>query len=364
MGSIFKDGSRWRGQTTVNGKRKSVSGRTKKEVEKKLAELTVKPVYERKNITVQEWCDYWLETRKRPVLTEQSFIRLEAQFRNHVYPYVGEMNINELTPFILEEMYANVFQEKTNGKNYKVKTYSHSTVNALSVQMKKSLQFAVDRGLLDRNPHNGVELHKLRPPKKIESYTGADQQMIVRICKEGKEANEKLFYFLISTGMRFGEATALTWEDVDLETGAVNITKTSVAIHGSMTIQEHPKTKAGVRTIYLAPTTLEWLRKHKTTLDEDANYRNLVFPNRNYNIINQQNAILAWKRFCIKNNLEYKGMHALRHTFATRALESGIDVKVVSSILGHKNVITTMNIYQDIMADQKLKAICTMDALF
>lgn len=364
MGSIFKDGARWRGQTTINGKRKSVSGKTKKEVEKKLAELQVKPVYERENITLQEWCEYWLETRKRPVLAEQSYLRLEAQFRNHVYPFLGEMKMNEITPFMLEEMYAKVFQKKSTGKNYRIESYSHSTVNGISVQLKNCLQFAVDRNIIPKNPHNGVELHKLRPPKKIEAYAGADQKRIVDLCKTGKEANRKLFYFLISTGMRFGEAVALTWDDVDLETGAVNITKTGVAIHGSMIVQEHTKTEAGSRTIYLAPTVLEWLKYHKTTLDEDANYRNLVFPNRNYNVINQQNAILAWKKFCIKYNLEYKGMHALRHTFATRALESGIDVKVVSSMLGHKNVITTMNIYQDVMADQKIKAIRTMDALF
>ena len=364
MGSIFKDGARWRGQTVVNGKRKSVSGRTKKEVEKKLAELTVKPIEERTNITVQEWCEYWLRTRKEPSLTEQSFIRLEAQFKNHVYPYIGQLNIHDLTPLILEEMYAKVFQKKPTGKNYKIKTYSHSTVNGISVQLKKCLQLAVDRGILLKNPHNGVELHKLRPPKKIEAYTSADQVRIVHACKEGKEANEKLFYFLISTGMRFGEAVALTWDDVNLWTGEVYIHKTGVAIHGSMIVQDKTKTVSGTRTIYLAPTVLEWLKKHKATLDEDANYRNLVFPNRNYNVINQQNAILAWKKFCIKNDLEYKGMHALRHTFATRALESGIDVKVVSSMLGHKNVITTMNIYQDVMADQKIKAIRTMDALF
>jgi len=364
MGSIFKDGSRWRGQTTVNGKRKSVSGRTKKEVEKKLAELQVKPVEERTNITVQEWCEYWLKTRKEPSLAEQSFIRLEAQFKNHVYPYVGQLNINDLTPLILEEMYATVFQKKTNRKNYQVKTYSRSTVNAIAVQFKNCLQFAVDRNIIPKNPHNGVELSKLRPPKKIEAYTSADQMRIVNACKEGKEANKKLFYFLISTGMRFGEAVALTWDDVDLETGKVNINKTGVALHGSMIVQNKTKTASGTRVIYLAPTVLDWLKHHKATLDEDANYRNLVFPNRNYNVINPQNATLAWKNFCIKNDLEYKGMHALRHTFATRALESGIDVKVVSSILGHKNVITTMNIYQDVMTDQKVKAMCTMNALF
>ena len=364
MGSIYRRGSSWRGQITINGIRKSVSGKTKKEVERKLAELQVKPVYAEQNITVEEWCNYWLHTRKEPILSEQSFIRLEAQFRNHVYPYIGSLQLNALTPFILEEMYAKVFLKKPSGKNYKIQTYSHSTVNAIAVQFKKCLQFAVDRNIIPKNPHNGVELHKLRPPKKIEAYASADQKKIVDLCKEGKEANLRIFYFLISTGMRFGETAALTWDDVDLKTGAININKTAVAIHGSMIIQEHPKTKAGVRTIYLAPSTLEWLKWHKTTLDEMANYRNLVFPNMRYNITNQQNAILAWKRFCIKNDLEYKGMHALRHTFATRALESGIDVKVVSSMLGHKNVITTMNIYQDVMADQKIKAICTMDALF
>ena len=364
MGSIFKDGSRWRGQVTVNGQRKSVSGKTKKEVEKKLAELQVKPIYERENITVEEWCNYWLHTRKEPALSEQSFIRLEAQFKNHVYPYIGQLQINELTPFILEEMYAKVFQKKPSGKNYQIKTYSHATVNAIAVQLKNCLKFAVDRNIILKNPHDGVELHKLRPPKKIEAYTSADQRRIINICKGCKEIHKRLFYFLISTGMRFGEAAALTWDDIDLETGAVNITKTAVAIHGSMLIQEHPKTRAGVRTIYVAPTTLEWLKWHKTTLNEEANYRNLVFPNMRYNITNQQNAILAWKKFCESNDLEYKGMHALRHTFATRALEAGIDIKVVSSMLGHKNVITTMNIYQDVMPDQKIKAIRTMNALF
>lgn len=366
MGSIFKRGNMWRGQVTINGHRRSVSGKTKKEVEKKLLDLQIEynkgAIVERNDVTVKEWCEYWLKTRKKPTLSEQSYIRLEAQFRNHIYPYIGKMRLQDLTISILEEMYGKVFQKKSDGKNHKIKTYSHSTVNAISVQLKKCLQFAVDREVLAKNPHNGVELHKLRPPKKISSYTSADQKKIVDVCKEGKEANKKLFYFLISTGMRFGETAALTWDDVDLKTGRVNITKTAVSIHGSMIIQEHPKTKAGVRTIYLSPTVLEWLKEHKESLDDEANYRNLVFPNMRYNITNQANAILAWKNLCENTGIEYKGMHALRHTWATRALESGIDVKVVSSILGHKNVITTMNIYQDVMSDQKIKAACTMDA--
>ena len=174
----------------------------------------------------------------------------------------------------------------------------------------------------------------------------------------------RLYYFLISTGMRFGEAAALTWNDIDLTTGEIRINKTAVAIHGSMTIQDRTKTTAGTRTIFVGQNITEWLRWHKSTLDEEANYQNLAFPNQRYNVINQQNAVLAWTKLQEKLEISHQGMHALRHTWATRALEEGIDIKVVSQMLGHKNIITTMNLYQDVLDTEKQKAACTLNALF
>lgn len=229
--------------------------------------------------------------------------------------------------------------------------------------MKKCLQYAVDSGILARNPHNGVELHKLRPPKKISAHTSADQDKIITCCKLG-ECSYRIYYFLISTGMRFGETAALTWDDIDLTTGKINITKTAVSIHGSMVIQDRTKTRAGNRTIFVGENIIEWLKWHKSTLDTEANYRNLVFPNMRYNITNQANAIKTWGNICKKIGIEYQGIHALRHTWATRAFEAGLDVKVVSQMLGHKNIITTMNIYQDVLDSEKRKAACTLNALF
>lgn len=365
-GSIFKSGNLWRGQIMLDGQRRSVSGKNKKEVADKLAELRFKynsgEYVKRNDVTVEEWVDHWLETQVRPNLTEQSYIVLEASFRNHIVQDIGGIKVQDLNRQRLELMYATVFFQKE-GKNYRQKDYSHSTVNALSVQFKKCLQYAVDCGVLAKNPHAGVTLHKLRPPKKISSYTTADQEKIVEKCKNGPQY-ERLYYFLISTGMRFGEATALTWNDIDLETGEIRINKTSVSIHGSMTIQETTKTRAGIRTIYVGPNITEWLKWHKEQLNDEVNYRNLVFPNTRYNIINQANAIACWKRICNDLGIEYQGMHALRHTWATRALEAGIEVKVVSQMLGHKNVITTMNIYQDVLDAEKMKAACTLNAQY
>ena len=366
-GSIFKSGNLWRGQLTINGKRKSVSGKTKKEVADKLAELRVSAnhgIYtERNDITVTEWVNYWLETKVKPKISEQSYIHLEALFRNHLLEVIGEVKLQEVTRALLEETYGITFQNKSADKDYKIKDYSHSTVNALSVQMKKCLQYAVDCDILAKNPHNGVELHKLRPPKKISAHTSADQEKIISYCKDGL-MYERVYYFLIGTGMRFGETIALTWDDVDLKTGKISITKTAVSIHGSMEIQDRTKTSAGMRTIYIGENILEWLKWHKSTLDPEANYRNLVFPNTRYNIINQANAIAAWKKICSKLGIEYQGIHALRHTWATRALEAGLDIKVVSQMLGHKNVITTMNIYQDVLDTEKIKVACTLNAQY
>lgn len=164
--------------------------------------------------------------------------------------------------------------------------------------------------------------------------------------------------------MRFGEAAALTWDDVNLKTGAISINKNAVSIHGNMEIQDRTKTPAGTRIIFVGENIIEWLKWHKSILDEEANYHNLVFPNTRYNIINQANAIACWKNLCTKMGIEYNGIHALRHTWATRALEAGIDIKVVSQMLGHKNVITTMNIYQDVLDTEKLKAACTLNAQY
>lgn len=365
-GTIFRYKNGWRGQIYLGGKRISVSGKTKAEVVDALAEKRVDfargDLTNPSNITVEEWVNYWIDKRCAPKLTEQSLIRLRIVFDVHILPEIGKYKLTDLNKAMLEEMYARIYQQKT-GKEYKEKTYSHATVNAASARFKKCLQYAVDEGVLQKNPHNGVELHKLREPKKISAYSKADHEKIISLVKNSKPM-WYIFYILISTGMRFGEAAALTWDDVDFDTNAININKTAVSLHGSMVIQPHTKTAAGTRTIYVSDVVMDWLRDVKYKQDEDLNYRNLVFPNNNYNITNSANAIAHWRKICAMLDIEYSGMHALRHTWATRALEKGIDVKVVSGMLGHKNIITTMNIYQDVLPDKKLEAANIMSDLF
>ena len=364
-GSIYRRNAGWRGQLKLGDVRLSFSGKTRTDVVRQMAEARAdydrgKFIF-RNDVTVSEWVDLWLEKRKQPKLEEQSYIRLRALYNNHLLPAIGDCRLQDLTREFLEEKYAEIFREKS-GKDYKETTYARSTVNALSSSFKECLAYAVDKKVLSENPHNGVELHKLRPPKKVSAHTREDQRKIVDFTKNNGSLYW-LFYLLIATGMRFGEAVALTWDDVDLKARTIHIHKTSVELHGSPYIQEHTKTAAGTRTISISDSVVAFLRMVKESQISDLNYRNLVIPNSRYNIITAANSRRRWQKVCAILDIEYQGIHALRHTWATRALEEGIDVKTVSAMLGHKNVITTMNIYQDVLPDHRDKAAMKLDAL-
>lgn len=365
-GSVYRYKKGWRGQLQIRKHRISVTGKTKGEVVEKLA--AARTDYNRgllvfdNDVTVDEWVKIWLERRMRPKLKEQSMIRLEGLFNNHLLPVLGEYKLQDLTKSLLEQKYAEIFQKKTS-KAYKEKTYSHSTVNSLSASFKKCLQYAVDEGLLAKNPHKGVELHKLRPPKKISAYSLEDHKKIVDFTRNNGQLYW-IYYLLISTGMRFGEAVALTWKDIDLKKKTIRINKTSVELHGSPIIQEHTKTSSGTRTISIPESVVDFLKEVKKSQDKELNYRNLVMCNTRYGIITSANTRKRWQTVCATLGIEYQGVHSLRHTWATRALEKGLDIKIVSNMLGHKNVITTMNIYQDVLPDEKEKAADLLDDLF
>lgn len=368
QGSIWKTETGWRGQISIDGRRYSVSGKNKKEVIQKFDKLKSDAIshnlVQRSNVSVKEWVTYWLKVQVEPKVATESYERLKANFEYHLFPILGEVKLQDLTQPMIQEAYARAFFTKgKDGRSYQNKEYSHSTVNALSVQFKKCLAYAVREHMITENPHDGVELHKLRPPKKVSSYTSTDQDKIIKFVKKGYQ-NDRIFYFLISTGMRFGEAVALTWQDVNLTTGEIKINKIGVSSHGSMYIADRTKTPASCRNIIVGQNVLDWLKWHKESIDQEANWRNLVFPNMRMNITNQSNAIKRWEKVCAIIGIEYQGMHSLRHTWATRALEAGVDVKTVSAMLGHKNVITTMNIYQDVLNTQKQSCANKLNDLF
>lgn len=352
QGSIFRQGKIWRGQIVLDGERRSVSGKTKKEVATKLAELRFKydnNAYAKRNdITLKEWRDKWLNEELSRSVSEESLTHIRKLMDRYISEKLDNMLLQNIDRRTLEQLYVD-----------RLSGLSSNTVRAFSVQLKRCLEAAVDSGILVSNPHDKVRMCKTHKPKKVFAYTSADQNKIIRYCKGRHDGRHEMFYFLISTGMRFGEVAALLWDDVDLETGAININKTTTRGISGTIVKESTKTDSGIRTIYVGENVLSWLRN----LHCDASSR-YVFPGKRGEAMSQSTAIHHWNDLCDELNIPHQGMHSLRHTWATRALEAGIDVKTVSSMLGHKNVTTTMNTYQDVFDSQKIKAACTLNAQF
>lgn len=140
------------------------------------------------------------------------------------------------------------------------------------------------------------------------------------------------------------------------------MTKTVVKIRGHVSVQDHPKTSASVRTIFLSENVMKYMRQFLSCKEVSSN--DWIFVNARGNLFSPNNMQQRWIRTCAAADIPYKGLHSLRHTFATRALEKGIDIKTVSSILGHKNVVTTMNIYQDVYSARKIEVAEIMNDLF
>ena len=167
----------------------------------------------------------------------------------------------------------------------------------------------------------------------------------------------ELFLLDLATGLRRGELLALQWSDLNFDTGELRVTKQICRINGKLVISE-PKTKASVRTLLLPPTILDMLKAHKA-----ATHSRWMFPSPKIADVPLDPAAVRKRlsRILTLAGCKHVRFHDLRHTFATTSLEYGMDVKTLSTIIGHNSVATTLNIYAHITDDMRAKAAASID---
>ncbi len=357
---------RWEGRYVVGyddkgyPKTKNVLAKTKRECAEKLQKLKeelggIKSDKVKPDMRFGDWLEYWYETHSKPKIRATTQLGYESRIRLHIAPEIGNTPLNKLTQNDLQQFYARL---KKDGRKTLTERFgeglSDRMVRMCHATCRTALEKAVQEGLIRTNPAIGCKL----PPKKAREMQVLDRDELQRFLIQAKaEGYYELFLLDLSTGLRRGELMALQWDDLDFETGVLNVNKQVYQVNGELQFSE-PKTKNSIRKIVLPPSVVEVLREYKKTVNSRWMFPSPVKEDcpLTPGVVRQRLQLILEHAGC-----KHVRFHDLRHTFATLALQNGMDVKTLSAMLGHVSAATTLDIYTHITDDMQRTAAANID---
>ena len=379
-GSIVKrtDG-RYMARYTLDGKRCAIYGATFEEVRVQLTETLAN--IERgvhitpSNYTLAQWLREWLITYALPTVKQSTYISYESYVRLHLEPELGTTKLTALTIEQLQRFF-----------NQKKQSLSPKSLRNIYNMLHNCLDQAVINGYLLRNPLQGVRLPQVTK-KEILILTQEEQNALHMAAQESHTIAAFGIIFTLSTGIRMGEMLGLQWGDVDYRNHTVRIRRTvgrlqkvdesgklipkTAGVPTTEIVARSPKSVTAQRTIPLFSQVwndlMNYRDKQRDMLQAQgiavtlttpifSTPLGLVYEPRTYEDL--------FKRTLKAAGVQDINFHALRHTFATRALEAGMDIKVLSSILGHAQASTTLNLYAHALPDHKRQSMEKMSSYY
>ena len=361
---------RW---TDRRGQRHSVNAKTLEELREKEEGILKNSIdgirSDVKNATVNDVYELWCKVKRG--LKDNTFQNYKYMYTMFVKPQFGELRLQTLKKSDVKQFYNSLIEDK----GLKI-----NTIDNIHSVLHQVLQMAVEDNYIRANVSDGV-MKELKRARNVgeghrKALTIQEQTLFLDFLKPENSPYHRwypIFAVMVGTGMRVGEATGLRWCDVDFEEGVIEVNHTLVYYsHGNQgcSFNVHtPKTEAGKRTIPMLQSVKEALLEEKElqemletkcTVTIDG-YTDFIFINRFGGTQHQGTLNKALRRIirdCNEKQLEKEekepvllpsfSCHSLRHTFTTRMVESGVNVKVVQEVLGHKNVSITLDIYTDV----------------
>ena len=360
-----KDG-RWEGRYTVGhdpetGKAiiKNVLGKTQAEVKEKLKKAIEENVgidYGRaKTYTVGTWLEVWMENYAKIKLRPSTFKTSQGFLKNHIKPQIGSIPLADLTSLDLQRFYKHLLDggrvDRIEAKK-KPKGLAPKTVRNIHQMIGSAYNLAIEQHLVTKNPTQGCALPKA---ERKEMQTLPVEQL-TSFLREAKDSGVfALYYIDLTTGLRRGELLGLKWSDIDLEKGDLRVQRQIGRIDGKI-IEMPLKTKNAYRTLPLSADAIDVLMQQRRKTGNSE----WVFPSPTGGPMSPDSVLHMLQRVLKRAGLPRIRFHDLRHTFATMALQNGVDVKTVSSMLGHYSAGFTLDTYAHVTTDAQLKAAQTM----
>ena len=343
---------RWEGRYTAGydpdtGKRiiKNVLGKTQAEAREKLKAAVEQAqqvdIIRTDDYTVASFLHTWYDLYVLPNVRTATADRYKLMIETYTIPRIGKIKLKKLTSRDLQKMYKNLMEHgRINMKSgHGNPGLSSTTVHSVHLMLHSAFERAVKERLIARNPTDDciapkiqkVEMQTLRP-EHLQSYLNA--------------ANERgvlpMFYLELVSGLRKGELVALLWDDLDIKNRTISVTKQYIKNPGGTLTISRPKTETSVRKVSIPQEAVDLLiQEHDKHLDNPY-----MFPSRTTGEMYYPDSVVKLHQKILKDaGLEHISFHALRHTFATLALQNGIDIKTVSNMLGHYDAGFTLRTY-------------------
>ncbi len=352
------------------GKRKSIYGKTRREVQDKLKTA----LYEQQQGTLitapqqklSEFLREWLEKTQKYDVGPRTYERYEEVVRLHIIPALGHYYLQKLKPLHIKNFYAKKLEDGLKAR----------TVQNFHNVLHKALDTAVRWNLVARNMCDQVD------PPRAEDYEAQplelEQLKKLMVAAQGHPI-EALFLLTLATGLRRGEILGLKWQDINMNVGTLQVRRVLARVPTILKtverkgyMEKNTKTKKSRRSIIIAPFALEALKQHRerqNLVKEKAGRfwqdKDLVFCTSMGTPLNPDRDVrIPFKKLLQKAGLPNVRFHDLRHSAATLLLSMGVHPKIVQEILGHSNISITLNIYSHVLPTMQQDAIAKLNAAF
>lgn len=291
--------------------------------------------------TLTEWLEVWLDTIVKPKVKLSTYNSYKSKVQLHISPGIGDIRLYELLPADIDQW---ILQLSL--------SLSSSSVHAVHRVLKNGLAQAVRQDLLQKNPALNIDLPKL-DKQRVRAFSVEQQKKI----KAAASADEKYLPIILALelGLRIGEISALQWTDIDFSEKTIHIQRTlqrlQVDIGKTAIIEGTPKTFQSERILPLSNQLEIYLTKIKKTS------KSLYVVSLTDSCTEPRTITYRFKKLLEQLQIPQLPFHALRHTFATRCLELGVNIATISSMLGHTSIKMTLDVYTNSFMKDERKAI-------
>lgn len=298
--------------------------------------------------TIREIAEVWKE-EKRPYVKQSTFAAYMLKLENHLLPYFGgmtELNESTVQVFVLEKLNAGL---------------SVKTIKDILIVLKMIMKHGVKNKWIEHAEWE-IKYPTSAIPRGIEVLTVANHKKILDHIKANFSFKSLGIYLCLTTGLRIGEICALRWEDIDVLTGILHVKRTIERIyiiegkrkHTELVIND-PKTSNSIREIPLSAEALSLIKPLMKVVNTG-----FYVTSNDCKPIEPRTYRSYYKRLMVSLGIPAIKFHGLRHSFATRCIESNCDYKTVSVLLGHSDISTTLNLYVHPNMEQKKRCINKM----